>query len=122
MARCSWALANGESHRRKTIGGLVTRGKGYINGSLRIDRAILFLVNALCIKGAEAHRLYFPNTLASRVLTQTPPMSGTYAPLAGAGRHVVNCPCEVYGHLQAHSCKSLTSMLHAANIINVSFL
>lgn len=46
----------------------MTRGKGYINGLLRTDRTFLLLVNALSIKGAEAHTPYFPNNLASQVL------------------------------------------------------
>lgn len=45
------------------------KGKRHINGSLRTDRAFLLLVSALCITGAETPELYFPASLARRVLT-----------------------------------------------------
>lgn len=83
MARYSQALANGESHRRQT---LVTKEKGSINGLLRTDRAFLFFVNGLCIKGADVHKPYFPNNLASRILIQIRPVRGTCAPPARGTR------------------------------------
>lgn len=57
----------------------MTRRRGYISVSLRTERAFLLLVNALHITGAEAQNLHFPGFLTSRVLTEIPPVKGTYA-------------------------------------------